>query len=153
MWEVWKKIVGSQKHRHSLRCGGVFHISSEYHCLTIYITRSSLIFQIVSCFSMIKLSFTFFRKAPILILEPIVGTGHGGVTSRERESVEVLPAIGFSYIPSYKQPFKSGISFYVIKLYRLCSRNYILQLQFIADSLIIVFCFLTTGINGISQPS
>jgi|GEM_PF-6285768 len=106
-----EKIVGSQKHRHSLRCGGVFHISYEYHCLTIYITRSSLIFQIVSCFSMIKLSFTFFRKAPILILEPIVGTGHGGVTSRERESVEVLPIIGFSYIPSYKQPFKSGISF------------------------------------------
>lgn len=93
-----EKIVGSQKHRHSLRCGGVFHISYEYHCLTIYITRSSLIFQIVSCFSMIKLSFTFFRKAPILILEPIVGTGHGGVTSRERESVEVLPIIGFSYI-------------------------------------------------------
>lgn len=57
-----EKIVGSQKHRYSLGCGGVFHIIYEYHCLTIYITRSSLIFQIVSCFSMIKLSFTFFQK-------------------------------------------------------------------------------------------
>jgi hypothetical protein len=30
----------------------------------------------------------------ILKLKPIVGTGHGGVTSLERESVEVLPTSG-----------------------------------------------------------
>lgn len=51
-----EKIVGSQKHRHSLRCGGVFHISYEYHCLTIYITRSSLMADAALSLSPVKIA-------------------------------------------------------------------------------------------------